>query len=75
MRSVRVLHANRKLVAVGMLGLLAWTSGCDGSGGGSSGPGEAPPPGQSGKEVSDAMKNAYGPKGVPKTTKTSPYHK
>jgi len=73
MRIVRVLHENQKLVAVGMLGLLAWTSGCDGSGGGSSGPGEAPPPGQSGKEISEAMKKAYGPTGIPKTTKS--FHK
>ncbi len=75
MRIVRVLHENRKLVAVGMLGLLAWTSGCDGSGGGSSGPGEAPPPGQSGKEISEAMKKAYGPTGIPKTTKSAPFRR
>jgi len=73
MRIVRVLHQNRKLIAVGMLGLLAWTSGCDSGGGGSSGTAVAPPPGQSAQDVQDAMKKAYGPSGIPKATKGAPH--
>ena len=75
MQIVRVLHENRKLVAVGLLGLLAWTSGCDGSGGESNVAPATPPPGASGKEISEAMKKAYGPAGNPYTTKSSPHHK
>jgi hypothetical protein len=73
MRIVRVLHENRKLVAVGLLGLLALTTGCDGSGGESNVAPATPPPGASAQEISDAMKKAYGPTGIPKTTKS--FHK
>lgn len=73
MRIVRVLHENRKLVAVGLLGLLALTTGCNGSGGESNVAPATPPPGASAQEISDAMKKAYGPTGIPKTTKSAPF--
>ena len=73
MRIVHVLHENRKLVAVGLLGLLAWTSGCGGSEGESKVAPTTPPPGQSAKEISDAMKKAYGPTGVP--SNNSPFRR
>ena len=66
MRIARVLHMNRASIAVGLIGLLAATSGCGGDIGESNVAGTTPPPGQSGKDMADAMKNAYGPAGVPK---------
>jgi hypothetical protein len=66
MRIARVLHMNRASMAVGLIGLLAATSGCGGDVGESTVAGTTPPPGQSGKDMADAMKNAYGPSGVPK---------
>ena len=59
-----VLHENRKLVAVGMLGLLAWTSGCDGTGGGGSNGAPATPPpgvrsGRSGSHEKGLRSNGY----------------
>jgi hypothetical protein len=72
MRIVRVLHKNRAPIAVGLLGLLVATSGCGGNTGESTVAGTTPPPGQSGKEIADAMKNAYGPTGVPKIEKGAP---
>ena len=69
MRIARVLHENRAWIAVGILGLLVATSGCDGNSGESTVAGTTPPPGKSGKEIADAMKNAYGPTGVPKVEK------
>jgi hypothetical protein len=65
MRIARVLHKNRASIAVGLLGLLAATSGCGGSSGESTVAGTTPPPGQSGKDISEAYKKAYGPTGVP----------
>ena len=47
MQIVCVLHENRKLVAVGLLGLLALTTGCNGSGGESNVAPATPPPGAS----------------------------
>jgi hypothetical protein len=72
MRIARVLHMNRASIAVGLLGLLVATSGCGGNTGESTVAGTTPPPGQSGKEIADAMKNAYGPTGVPKIEKGAP---
>jgi hypothetical protein len=58
---------NRASISVGILGLLVAASGC---GGGTTGEstvaGPTPPPGKSGKDIADAMKNAYGPTGIPK---------
>jgi len=66
----RVLHENRASIAVGILGLLVAASGCDGNNSGESTvAGTTPPPGQSGKDIADAMKKAYGPTGVPKVEK------
>jgi hypothetical protein len=72
MRIARVLHMNRASIAVGLIGLLAATSGCGGNSSESTVAGTTPPPGQSGKEIADAMKNAYGPTGVPKVEKVAP---
>jgi hypothetical protein len=67
MRIARVLHMNRASIAVGLIGLLAATSGCgDGTSGESTVAGTTPPPGQSGKEMADAMKNGNRPVGAPK---------
>ena len=52
MQIVCVLHENRKLVAVGLLGLLALTTGCNGSGGESNVAPATPPPGASAQEIS-----------------------
>jgi len=68
MRIVRVLHENRKLMAVGVLGLLALTSGCFGTGESNVAP-STPPPGSSTQDQMEAMKKAYGPKGIPKPTR------
>jgi hypothetical protein len=71
MRIVSVLHENRKMTAPGLLlGLLALTSGCGGSGE-SNVASPTPPPGFSAQDQEQALKNAYGPKGVPKPVKLS----
>ena len=75
MRIVGVLHENRKPIAVGLLGLLALTTGCNGSGGESNVAPAMPPPGASAQEISDAMKKAYGPSGIPRTTKSAPFRR
>jgi hypothetical protein len=66
MRIARMLHMNRASIAVGLIGLLAATSGCGGDVGESTVAGTTPPPGQSGKDMADAMKNAQGQTGAPK---------
>jgi hypothetical protein len=67
MRIERGLREHRKLMAVGLLGLLAGASGCgDASTSESNVAPAAPPPGQSGKDIADAYKKAYGPSGVAK---------
>jgi hypothetical protein len=69
MRSVRALYGSKKLWALGVLGLLGATIGCDGGSVGESAAPQTPPPGMSGQEQAEALKKAYGPKGVPKPTK------
>jgi hypothetical protein len=70
MRIVRVLHEDRKLMAMGLLGLLALTSGCNGSGESNVAP-STPPPGFSSEDQAAALKKAYGPKGIPKPIRIS----
>jgi len=72
MRIARVFHENRATIAGGILGLLIATSGCDGNSGESNVAGPTPLPGQSGKEIADSYKQAYGPTGYPKITKNAP---
>lgn len=56
MRIVRVLDANRKLMAAGVIAMFAFAAGCGGSDPGESkvAP-ETPPPGQSGKDIGSAV--------------------
>jgi hypothetical protein len=70
MRFVRFRGANRASVIAALLGVLAVVSGCGGEMGESNVAGTTPPPGKSGKDISDAMKKAYGPTGVPKVQKS-----
>jgi hypothetical protein len=70
MRIVHILYENRKLMAVGLTGLLALTSGCGGSGESNVAP-SMPPPGSSSQDQAAALKNAYGPKGTPKPIRIS----
>jgi len=60
---------NRVSITAALLGVLAVVTGCDGGSGESTVAGTTPPPGKSGKDISDAMKKAYGPTGVPKVQK------
>jgi len=69
MRIVRFRGANRAAVMAALLGVLAVVSGCSGEMGESNVAGTTPPPGKSGKDISDAMKKAYGPTGAPKVQK------
>jgi hypothetical protein len=65
---VRVLHKNRKLLGSGLLGLIAFASGCDSGGnvGESNVTPETPPPGaRSGAGESEARLKGLGTTGVP----------
>jgi hypothetical protein len=65
---VRVLHKNRKLLGLGLLGLLAFTSGCDSGGnvGESNVTPTTPPPGaMTGDAVKDARLKGLGTTGDP----------
>jgi hypothetical protein len=71
MRMVRELDRGRILRRMSLFGMLLFSGGCDGSGGG----GESnltpttPPPGQSAKELAKLQAMAFGPKGqLPKQT-------
>jgi hypothetical protein len=74
MNLLRLIAGNPRKFCIGLLGVLAWTSGCDGVGWSNPAP-VAPPPGASAKDIQDAMKKAYGPKGIPKPTRPAPNHK
>jgi hypothetical protein len=65
---VRLVHRSRKLLALGLIGAVAFLSGCDSGGN----PGESnvapatPPPGKSGEDMKKAMEGAgLSPGGVP----------
>ncbi len=72
MRLGRLSHAKRFLAAMSLMGLLASLSGCGSSGGSESNVAPTtPPPGFSAQDQADAYKKAYGPKGIPKSTRLS----
>jgi hypothetical protein len=67
---VRLVPASRKLLAVGLIGALAFVFGCDSGGGGGGESNVAPttpPPGKSADDMKKAMQDSFGPKGVPDT--------
>jgi hypothetical protein len=69
MRIVRIFHDNRLVFCLGLIGLLALASGCDGGDPNSKTVGEPTTPAQQSAEK-DARVKAYGPTGV--TTKAQP---
>jgi hypothetical protein len=62
MRIVSVLHANRRVLAAGLIGIVAFAGGCDSGGnvGESTAAPEAPPPGKSGAERKAVLEKAHG---------------
>ncbi len=72
MRIVNVLSANRKLLAAGLIGVVAFAGGCDsGTNVGDSPVTPAtPPPGQSGADKKAAMEKALGNPSAPGNVKS-----
>jgi hypothetical protein len=67
----------RTVLSLSLVGMMALSSGCGGSGdaGESTVAQGTPPPGASGAEIAAAIKAARGPTGVPKQAKHKPAFK